>query len=93
MNSLGFGSLDTADGLDDGVGTVGINNAIAAKQLYPWASTVPEDVWLEYVVPYAHVNEGRTNWRPVLRDAVDYILADIAVPPNNIKDAVNLING
>ena len=45
------------DGLELGVATLGINISLETKQLRPWAANVPEDVYNEYVVTYAHVNE------------------------------------
>jgi hypothetical protein len=91
-NTLGFGGLDDADGLDDGVAVVGINASIASKQDFAWAGDVGMDTWLEYIVPYAHVNEGRTNWRPLLRGVVDRIVAAADAAPASAADAVALIN-
>ena len=36
------------------------------RQNFTWAATVPEEIWLDYVLPYASVNEARTDWRRLL---------------------------
>ncbi len=46
--------------------------------MYSWAASVPEQIYLEYVVPYANVNEDRNNIRPLLHDACFDILSEIA---------------
>ena len=79
--TLGFHSKDdpSVDGLELGVATLGINISLETKQLRPWAADVPEDVYNEYVVTYAHVNEARSNWRAFLTPIMDIILQ---VPPS-----------
>lgn len=37
--------------------------AYKARETYPWAKEVPEDVFLNDVLPYASLNERRDNWR------------------------------
>lgn len=39
-----------------------------ARQKFPWAKTVPEDIFLNDVLPYASVNEQRDNWRRQVRE-------------------------
>ena len=58
-----------------GLATLGINISLTAKQLHPWAWEVPEALYTEYVSSYGHVNEPRTNWRPLLARAVDKLLS------------------
>ena len=93
--TLGFHSSTgvEVDGLDDGVATLGINISLATKQSKPWANNVPEDIFNEFVVTYAHVNEARNNWRPFLTKAVDDILkANPQASLSTIPDVVNLLN-
>jgi len=93
--SLGFHtrSGQNVDGLDDGIATLGINISLATKQAKPWAHKVPEDVYNEYVVPYAHVNEARNNWRPYLTKVVDAIIqANPQASLATIPDVVTLLN-
>lgn len=37
--------------------------AYKAREAFPWAREVPEDVFLNDVLPYAALNERRDNWR------------------------------
>jgi len=93
--TLGFHNStgQKVDGLEDGIATIGINISLATKQSNPWAHDVSEDVFNEYVVPYAHVNEARNNWRPFLTKVVNEILAENPDgPPVGVPDVVHLIN-
>lgn len=40
-----------------------VKYAFKARQALPYNRDVPEDVFLNYVLPYANVNERRDNWR------------------------------
>merc|ERR1711931_485128 len=70
--TLGFHN-STGQEVEDGIATIGINISLATKQSNPWAYDLSEDIFNEYVVPYAHVNEARNNWRPFLTKAVNKI--------------------
>lgn len=37
--------------------------AYAAREKFPWAKKVPEDIFFNDVLPYAALNERRDNWR------------------------------
>lgn len=95
--SLGFHE-DTdpgVDGLDTGVATLGINISLETKQKYFWAANVSEEIFNEFVVTYAHVNEARNNWRPYLTEVVDRILSDhLDITDTNleIEDLIRTIN-
>jgi len=92
--SLGFHSgAPGVDGLDLGVATLGINISIATKQARSWAYEVPEDIFYEYVVTYAHANEARSNWRPFLTEVVGKILNGSSQgEPKTVAEVVKLIN-
>ena len=93
--TLGFHNItgDQVDGLDDGIATLGINISLTTKQSKPWAVDVPEDIFNEYVVPYAHVNEARNNWRPFLTKAVNAIFeANPQISLFTVPDVVYLLN-
>ena len=88
--SLGF-CPDT----DSGIASFATDFALGVKGRYSWAASVPEDIYLEYVVPYANVNEGRNNIRPLLNDACTAIFEDVAqqdLDKMTISDAALLIN-
>ena len=93
--SLGFHNStgEQVDGLEDGIATVGINISLATKQSKPWAHDVSEDIFNEYVVPYAHVNEARNNWRPLLTKAVnDVFAANPQESLSSVAEVVYLLN-
>lgn len=43
-----------------------INLSLAARQKYAWAAKVPADIWRDWVLPYASVDESRSDWRPFM---------------------------
>ena len=92
--SLGFHTgAPGVDGLDLGVATLGINISLATKQMRSWAFEVPEDIYSEYVIAYAHANEGRSNWRPFLTEVVGKILNGSSEDePKTVPEVVSLIN-
>ena len=96
-NTLGFHEDEPmyVDGLDVGVATVGINSSLETKQGYFWAANVSEEIYYEFVSPYAHVNEARNDWRSYLSDVVDTILydhIDIDDTTLDMETIVNVIN-
>ena len=93
--SLGFSlTPDTADGLDDGVATLGLNLSLATQMSssYPWSWDLPQSVFNEYVATYAHVNEARNNWRPLLAEATAAIIASADEAPTSVTEVVDLVN-
>lgn len=95
------------DGLSDGVMNQTLHYSLEAKKLYPWTDAIPRSVYLEYVVPYAVVNEPRSDNRPLLFNTLKDVLKDYARPMGSknvvrleaaenhqmqIKEAVKLIN-
>jgi len=101
--SLGFQSngQPKPDGMSDGIVDQTVYYSIQAKTLYPWTDSIPQDVYFEYVVPYAVTNEPRTNHRPLLFNALkdslkQYERAAIGnstqSTQDQIKEVVKLIN-
>merc|ERR1719491_1056519 len=68
------------DGLSDGVLNQTLHYALRARALYPWTDSIPRSVYLEYVVPYAVVNEPRSDHRPLLFHALREVLRDYERP-------------
>lgn len=54
------------DGLSDGILNSTIYFSLLAKELYPWTDLIPKSIYMEYVVPYAVVNEPRVDHRPLI---------------------------
>lgn len=67
--------VDT-DGLGNGLVEPTISLALDAKVLYGWTDDLPIDIFLEYVLNYANLNEARTNWRPLMVDALQFNKSD-----------------
>lgn len=49
--------------LDKGFLTSDVLWAYCALDMAPWGKSIPKDVFLNYVLPYANVNERRDDWR------------------------------
>ena len=45
-----------------------VNISLMARQKYPWAENISIDLFFDYVLPYASVNEARTDWRQLIWD-------------------------
>ena len=89
METLGFATdIDAPDGLAYGIIGPSITLALDAKVNYTWTDDLPRPIFYEYVMNYAHTNEGRTNWRPLLKQTVDPLLFSTA----SINDIVIALN-
>ncbi len=63
--------IDT-DGLANGLVQPTIALALEAKIRYKWTDDLPPLIFFNYVLNYANLNEARTNWRPLLVDALKF---------------------
>ena len=61
--------VPNAQSLFQGVAAASVSLALQARQRFGWAATVPRELWEQYVLPYASVNEARTDWRQLMWDA------------------------
>ena len=48
--------------LSDGVFRPTVNASLEARIKYSWAAAVPKEVFNDWVLPYASVNEARSDW-------------------------------
>ena len=79
METLGF-PLDDAvdsDGLSHGLVEPTVSLALDAKVLYEWTDNLPQHIFFNYVLNYANLNEARTNWRPLIADALKFDESDL----------------
>ena len=60
------GGLEAAH-LAETIAAVALNISLANRMSLPWAALVPKDIWLDFVLPYATLNEARSNHRALLR--------------------------
>ena len=73
----------TVDGLSDGILNQTLFYSLQAKTLYPWTDYIPRSIYMEYVVPYAVVNEPRSDHRSLLFHALKETLKNYERPNNN----------
>jgi len=68
--------------------------SVATRSEYAWAgpSVVPDEIFLEYVLPYASVNEPRTNWRPIFLSALEPIIASSTTDASTTPEVVQIVN-
>ncbi|KAL3928610.1 MAG: hypothetical protein SGBAC_012575 [Bacillariaceae sp.] len=95
FETLGFGNHkdDEVDGLGNGIVTVSVRLALDAKATYEWTDSLPKDIFYNYVVNYANLNEARTNWRPLLIDAMNFTESVLWKSGNaNLSSVVTWVN-
>ena len=80
---LNEGQHAAVDGLSDGIVNQTIFYSLQVKAIYPWTDNIPKSIYMEYVVPYAVVNEPRTDHRPLLFHALRDTLKDYERRPND----------
>eukprot|EP00586_Coscinodiscus_wailesii_P000602 CAMPEP_0172482798 /NCGR_PEP_ID=MMETSP1066-20121228/9412_1 /TAXON_ID=671091 /ORGANISM="Coscinodiscus wailesii, Strain CCMP2513" /LENGTH=269 /DNA_ID=CAMNT_0013246213 /DNA_START=97 /DNA_END=906 /DNA_ORIENTATION=- len=95
--SLGFVQPDQNSSLPDGLGhrivTSTIQYALDAKTTYPWTNEIPKDVYLEYVLPFASVDEARNNWRQLMTETLAPIIAPLLSEKDvTIREVVHVVN-
>ncbi|KAL3826780.1 hypothetical protein ACHAXA_000606 [Cyclostephanos tholiformis] len=96
MSTTGGGIYTSkVDGLSDGIVNRTIYHSLLAKELYPWTDVVPKSIYAEYVVPYAIVNEARTDHRTLLFAALRDVLAGYERSPPRRRDFeyVDVVDG
>jgi hypothetical protein len=109
-STLGFvdnsdNNSDMPDGLDEGLVGPTIEYALQTKLTFEWADVVPQHIFYEYVLNFANLNEGRTNWRPLLynqlrglfnvtttTNVTDLLSSTTSVSNMTVSDAVLLLN-
>ena len=93
--TLGFPSpkSDSADGLDQGLVGPTVKLALEAKRQYPWTDSLPKDIFQNYVLNFANLNEARTNWRPLLVETLNFTNSELYRSGNaNISSVVEWAN-
>lgn len=94
LETLGFAAVDHTtprpDGLDVGLVQETIDYALQAKQRWEHADSLPRSLWLQYVLPYASVNEARTSWRPILWNRLEALVSSLQ--PATVRTIVAALN-
>eukprot|EP00931_Biecheleriopsis_adriatica_P073986 TRINITY_DN48179_c0_g1_i1.p1 TRINITY_DN48179_c0_g1~~TRINITY_DN48179_c0_g1_i1.p1 ORF type:complete len:364 (-),score=60.62 TRINITY_DN48179_c0_g1_i1:64-1071(-) len=80
------------ESLDEGILPKTLEWSFAVREMYPWAELVPKDVWSDYVLPYANVNEPRVDWRTILHDKLSPLVYNSVFHADNITQVVSILN-
>ena len=65
-----------------------VKYAFKVRQTLPYVGIVPEDIFLNYVLPYASAEERRDEWRPEFYDR----FLDIATESSSVEETVIKFN-
>ena len=74
--------------LDEAILRENVAYAARVRHETPVSMQVPEDIFREYVLPYAHLDERRDRWRPLFFDTFQ----EAARRSASIEDAVQHLN-
>eukprot|EP00588_Corethron_pennatum_P023668 CAMPEP_0194316260 /NCGR_PEP_ID=MMETSP0171-20130528/13075_1 /TAXON_ID=218684 /ORGANISM="Corethron pennatum, Strain L29A3" /LENGTH=373 /DNA_ID=CAMNT_0039072443 /DNA_START=26 /DNA_END=1147 /DNA_ORIENTATION=- len=64
------------DGLSDGIAGQTVTLALESLK-YPWTLHLTKELFLEYVLPFAVVNEARSNWRQYLVSKLEPLISPL----------------
>jgi transglutaminase-like putative cysteine protease/predicted esterase len=65
-----------------------LDYALAARQTFPWAQQLSDELFLNDVLPYAILDETRERWRPVLHK----LASEIVKKSSTAADAAQALN-
>lgn len=76
------------------IASVSTNASLSIKSSYSWAADVSKEMFMEYVLPYAILNEARTNWKPWFQEVVQGILEATGddLDKYTVADVVTAVN-
>lgn len=78
--------------LAEGILPPTVNLSLAARQRFPWAANVPQDIWEDYVLPYASVNEARNDWRQLLAATLTNFVQNATFEARDISQVATILN-
>lgn len=90
-NIFPFDKANEATLFDGGLVGPTVDLSLTARQRFGWAARVPRDVWQDAVLPYASVNEARTDWRQLLWAQLFPLVANVS-NASTLKDVALLVN-
>ncbi|MBN1511905.1 MAG: transglutaminase domain-containing protein [Phycisphaerae bacterium] len=67
--------------------------ALEARNRVPWGRDIPEPIFLNYVLPYANINERRDNWRRDFFERFSPLVRDCRTPSEAALKLNNAIFG
>ena len=59
--------------------------AFQARKVFPWAMNIPEELFLNYVLPYANLDEPRDPWRKEFFELCQPIVKDCKTPTEAVQ--------
>jgi len=89
-NIFPFDETNAATYFDGGIAATTVQLALAARTKFKWAASVPREMFNGFVLPYANVNEARSNWRQLFWDALSTQDWVAALPADASLEAVAL---
>ncbi|MEY4191119.1 MAG: hypothetical protein RIR17_1855 [Planctomycetota bacterium] len=63
--------------------------AFQARKVFPWAMNIPEELFLNYVLPYANLDEKRDPWRKEFFELCQPIVKDCKTPSEAVQKLNN----
>jgi hypothetical protein len=91
-NMFHFDAPNVATLFDGGIAVPTVELALGVRMRFGWAASVPRSIFRSSVLPYANVNEARTDWRQLMTNTLTPVLA--AVPNStSLADVATLVNG
>lgn len=63
--------------------------AFQARKVFPWAMNIPEELFLNYVLPYANLDEPRDPWRKEFFELCHPIVKDCKTPSEAVQKLNN----
>merc|ERR1712159_325368 len=91
-NMMPFDRPNAATYFDGGIANTAVNASLTARQELPFAHDVPIDIWYDAVLPYAVVNEARTNWRQLLQSKLYDFVKNNTNASTTLSEAATLVN-
>ena len=76
---------------DGGIVEPTVNLSLAARQSFGWAARVPREMWQNAVLPFASVNEARTDWRQLLWRELAPLVVGLS-NSSSLADVATLVN-
>jgi hypothetical protein len=80
------------ESLMEGIIPTALTHSFTVKDTYPWAEMVPKEIFKNYILPYANVNEGRVNWRPMLHTKLGPLVQNSTFEASNASHVVEILN-
>ena len=75
-----------------GIAAATADISVDAKQKFPWAWDIEQDIFHDFVLPYANVNEARSSWRPFLLNALSPLVLNSSFVAKTKAQVATIVN-